>query len=412
MDKKDLQSSEVNERSIPQKLKTLFQPIVSIDDKQVIGFEAFSREVKDGEEQRGMNINDLFDTEDPAYLYDLDKSCCTKALYRFRKLLKSWGNISIFININVRALGVRCCEEHFISDLVKSGGVPLKNIVIEIASESLDEKNGLEFVEYCRGQGFQISIDKVEHDSRLLSILLQVKPDFIKLQRSIWSNPLDTTFNLGNLEYVVRNCTSVDCVPIALGIESEDEAMHLLQAKINCHQGYFYTRNRSTTSGAGDSVQGFVQTVELINSKFKQLQADRIKDRKKHFLDIRTQMKKISSLFIDIPEIKFKELLKRILRKYEDVVSIFVIDEHGIQVTPRLARNVSKDDLKQRRAVNTTGADHSMRDYYMHLLLGYDNFVTPPQLSPFTNFPTVIVSLRFFSGLKSFHLLCVEFPSG
>lgn len=394
------------------KPRTLFQPIVSIEDKQVLGFEAFSRGIVGDNTSDEADLVELFcNEEDPHLLFELDKICCRTALSRFKKFLKQRDSLCIFINLDARALSKACCDQHFISEVVREINIPARNIVIEISAECLSSEKGVLFVEYCRGKGFQISIDKVEHNSRLLGVLLESRPDFIKLQRSVWSDPADMTFNLSNIDYIVRNCASVDCVPIAIGVEQEDEALYLLQANLFCHQGYYYTRSKCVDEGSCNSVQGFLEAVERVNSKFKKLHAERIQDRKEHFFRIKSQIHKIASLFSDVPEGRFSALMKKILEKYDDVISLFVLNDNGEQITQRFARNMSKNDPKQYRAVMTMGSDHSLRDYFMHLLLGYENFVTPPQLSPFLSKPTIIVSYRFFNSTTSFYLLCVEFPA-
>ncbi|NDV23026.1 EAL domain-containing protein [Desulfovibrio sp. JC022] len=390
-------------------VRTLFQPVVAINTKQVVGFEAFSR----GKEEGGdSSLVDLFDSEvDPAQLYELDKICCSQALQRFSKFLKQRSDFCLFINLDARALSKACCDKHFFVDIVSDVDVPVRNIVVEISSECLNEENGLKFIEFCRNKGFQICFDKVEHDSGLLAILLKGKPDYIKLQRSVWSDPSDPTFNVANIEHIVKSCAHVGCMPIAMGVESEDEVLYLLQANIFCHQGFFYTKSPGAGAENGDSVAGFLETVERIYAKFKKLHSERIKSRKEHFQKIKSNVNKIASLFSNASEEQFGVLLKRVLEKYDDVVSVFVLDEHGEQATQRFARDVSKDDPAQHRAILTKGSDHSLHDYFMHLLLGYDNFVTPPMYSPFYEESTILISIRFFSGPRTFHLLCVEFPA-
>ncbi|TIH17069.1 EAL domain-containing protein [Marinifilum sp. JC120] len=404
--------ANIRELLISNGIKTLFQPIVAIDRKDVVGFEAFSRVRLPDKGGSDATLVDLFGTNlKPAELYEIDKACCRQTLRRFKKFLQQRKSLCVFMNLEMRVISNSCCDRHFISEVVEEVDVPAHNIVIEISAECLSDPKGLPFVEFCRGKGFQISIDKVEHSSRLLAILLESRPDYIKLQRSVWSNPADSTYNIGSLEYIVKNCANIECTPIALGVEDEDEALYLLQANMFCHQGYYYTKDENCTGSECNSVGGFLESVNRINQKFIMLQSERIRDRKEHFFNIRAQIKSLTSLFADVNADRFEPTMRQILGRYDEVLSVFIIDENGIQLTPRLARDMLKDDPKQCWAARSKGSDHSMRDYFMHILLGYENFVTPPHPSPFSESDTVLVSFRFFSGFSHWYMLCVEYPA-
>lgn len=403
---------DINKIIDSKRVSTLFQPVVSIDKKAIIGFEAFSRGKLD--EENLLESSDMFGCDlPPDVRLSLDAVCCNHSLKRFHKFLKGHPWLNLFLNIDGKVLEHLGHANHFLADLTRKSKVPPANIAIEIASDLMERPAVQSFVETCRDDGYCLSIDKVHKKSPLFEILLETRPDFVKLTSSLWEDPADSLFNVDNLKLIIRACRSIGCQPIAIGVENEDDALYLLQCDLYMQQGYYYTSSRKTRSKDrsedGTNVSGFLKTIEHVHDKFTKLKADIIANKKERFDSRHKMMQRAASKFSSLLPDEFEDALKAVMAGHTDVVSAFIVDGAGHQVTRRLPRDGALRSPRTLAAIRSQGEDHSMTDYHLHLLMGYERFVCPRAASPFLPKPTTLIALRFFTGLNKPYILCIEF---
>lgn len=394
------------------KIKTLFQPIVSIAEKRIIGFEAFSKAKIKDKHNNYVGIKDIFKTEDDTnYLYQLDKNCCNNTLARFKNVIDKHNGQCLFINICSKSLRTKKDKEHFLFQSINDAKLKYENIVIEISQKYAAQSSSMSFIEACRQKNIQISIDKVELNSKLISILSKLRPDYIKLQTEAWEDSETRAYYSKNIELILNSCAKTNCTPIAIGVENEDKAIDLLKNCLYYHQGYYYTRSKNDSSSNSSLLGSFTQKIKYINSKFKNLNKEKIKIRKEYYFNLKKQINIISSLFRDISYDEINHTLKKIILNNENIISVFVINENGIQITDRIISKKHNNTKRVQSNLKLKGTDHSLEDYFLHILMGYENFTSTPHPSPISRKNSILVSIRFFIGLNNFYLLCIEFPS-
>ena len=391
-------------------ISTLFQPVVCIDTKGITGFEAFSRGKIN---EQIIKSSELFECRlENDKRFTLDALCCLHSLKGFHKFLAGHPWLRLFLNIDGRPLEYIEFAKHFLCDITKKSEVSPSNIVVEIGAELLDCKSVKNYMLSCRDEGYQLSIDKVHKRTHTMELVLEIKPEFIKFSSDVWADPADPLYNIDNLKLLVRSCSSIGCQSIGMGVESEDDALYLLQCGINMHQGYYYTKNH--TAGCDDDkhrgeVLGFIDSVEHIHAKYRQHKKELITQKKELFDSRHKMMRRIASKFSSLSPGEFEGAIKGLMESWEDAVSAFIVDEKGVQITNRIPFNSSLQSPKNLESIRTVGRDHSTRDFHLHLLLGYERFVCPLDASPFLPQQTTIVAARFFSGHNKIYILCVEF---
>ncbi len=160
-------------------VRTVFQPLVSLDSGQVLGYEALSR----GPAGSALERPDLlFAAAHRAHrLRDLDIACRTAALTAARSagLTEPYR---LFINAEPEALdGWRPNPEH--------EHMPL-TVVLELTERALTSQPAqlLQTVARVRALGWGIALDDVGADPASLALLPLVQPDVIKLDLALIQN--------------------------------------------------------------------------------------------------------------------------------------------------------------------------------------------------------------------------------
>ncbi len=157
-------------------VRTVFQPLVSLDDGQVVGFEALSR----GPAGSALERPDLLfaAARRARRLRDLDVACRTAALRAARA-----GGLAepyrLFINAEPEALdGWRPDPEH--------EQLPL-TVILELTERALTSQPAqlLQTVARVRALGWGVALDDVGADPASLALLPLVQPDVIKLDLAL-----------------------------------------------------------------------------------------------------------------------------------------------------------------------------------------------------------------------------------
>ncbi len=229
------------ERIIDGRLVTMmYQPITSLLDDSVVGYEALAR----GPEGSPLAAPaEMFTVaQDADRIRDLDLLCQDQAVMQARDVLLKSGH-ALFMNVEATVLKAAAfgldpeAETHFASLLENiTAACP---VVLEISDldsfSSTAELLGVAM--WARRQGFRVALDDIGVSPRSLSILPLIEPDVIKLQRGITSASPDA--DLGELLSVIRSQSErTGAAVVVPGIESEEERQVALSFGATHVQGF------------------------------------------------------------------------------------------------------------------------------------------------------------------------------
>ena len=116
----------------------------------------------------------------------LDALCCRQSLTRFRKFLRGYPWLCLFLNIDAAAVEHTDRTRHFLADLTRQSDIPPANIAVEVGADFIASPPVWEFAQACRKDGYQLCVDKVCKKTHVLDILLTVRPEFVKLSPGSW----------------------------------------------------------------------------------------------------------------------------------------------------------------------------------------------------------------------------------
>ncbi|MDR2400497.1 MAG: GGDEF domain-containing protein [Deferribacteraceae bacterium] len=217
-------------------IKTVYQPIVSLSDGSIFGYEALSRI---SEKKFEMNIEQMFRTADRMNRsWELETLCRKRALENAAKLDKEK---KLFLNVNSNIINDEKFKEGFTKSRLDRYGLNSDNIIFEITERvaALDSKAFLSSIEHYKNQNYGIALDDVGAGYSGLNLIANVLPNLIKLDMNLVRNiDKDETKQL-LCKAMVEFGKNTGIYLVAEGIESEEELKTLINLDVDLGQGYF-----------------------------------------------------------------------------------------------------------------------------------------------------------------------------
>ena len=214
----------------------VYQPIVSLINGKVFGYEALSR-ISDNSLK--MNIEQMFKTADETNrAWELETLCRTKAL---ESAVTMDRDKKLFLNVNPNVIHDNGFKDGFTKSHLEKYGLDFRNVIFEITERVavMDSNAFLAAISHYKNQNYGIAIDDVGAGYSALSIISDVKPNLMKLDMSLVRNiDKDKTKQL-LCKALVDFGKSAGIQLIAEGIETEEELETLIKLNVDLGQGYF-----------------------------------------------------------------------------------------------------------------------------------------------------------------------------
>lgn len=218
-------------------IRTLFQPIVRVPDREIIGFEALSRGPDGSYLETADNLFGF--TERAGMLGEVELLCVDRAL-KNADLLPD-GSI-LFVNLSMLGLEYIESEGLGLNGRVKVAGRSPSECVLEITERTYAESASRlrERVAELRKHGFRIAIDDMGTGYSALHVLAELQPDFIKLDKMLVRDLPDEPIKRNLVSAITGFARDSQSIVIAEGVETEDEVETLKDLGIELQQGYFF----------------------------------------------------------------------------------------------------------------------------------------------------------------------------
>ncbi|QJB56484.1 EAL domain-containing protein [Pseudodesulfovibrio sp. zrk46] len=387
-----------------KEIYTAFQPIVSVSTKSVVGFESFSRG------GNSMDPTMLFHPDlSPETKLEVDRLCREKSLLQFRSILGSRDDLLLFMNINPAILSHVKEKSSYLKEQIEAYGIDPENVVVEIPMCAATSMVVLEYADLYRSFGFKTGLDACSiHDTwgKLISAL---KPQFVKVGHSFYDANDSAPYAAKALEGLLEVADKAGSVVIGQGVEKEEDSFRLLMSGINLQQGFYYTKDEKDMTG--DPTRMFFRKIAATYDRYKKVRGAEVKSRKERVHAMFKSVTAACNRFVNVPQSKFETSCRALSTKLDEIVSIFVLDGQGIQLTSRPHTEPAPGRSACDGIVGTgVGVDHSLNDYVVYLDMGYGKFVSPPFTSHYTGEPACIVSKPFIGDGGKRYILCVEMP--
>lgn len=222
-------------------MTTLFQPIINLQTNETFGFEALNRPTH----------STIFPSTDQFYdfvgktdlVFKFERFCRHLSISRFLERIEhkfQHNQFVLFINIHPHILLDKNYSIGETRQLLKELNLSPENVVFELTEKSAvtDFQEFKRVLDHYRNQGYRIAIDDVGSGYNSLKSLVYLKPEFVKIDRTLIQH-IDTTEPSQQIVSLIHNFAEQSGSKIiAEGIERIEEIQFLQKMGIHYGQGY------------------------------------------------------------------------------------------------------------------------------------------------------------------------------
>ena len=230
-------------------LELHFQPIVTLPDNRLAGFEALARWKRPGV---GFVPPPHFIgvAEDTGLITPLGRWVLVRACQALKRLQRRWRRVAhdeaaLFMSVNMSAHQLYADGEvQQLLDIVESTGVSPKRLKLEITESVLmdDPLLAERAITALRDTGIRIAIDDFGTGYSSLSYLHRFPLDTLKIDRSFVAPLPDDDAGLRIVSAILSLARELGLASIAEGVEEVDQLTCLAKLKCDYAQGFLISR--------------------------------------------------------------------------------------------------------------------------------------------------------------------------
>lgn len=240
-------------------VKSVFQPIISLRDGHILGYEALSRITCKTSIQNTEVLFQLAGSYNR--LWDLELICRVKSLEAANEYIKPPYDKKLFINVNPKVMYDKKFHNGFTKECLKEYDIMPENIIFEIternAIQDMDSFKGV--INHYKKQQYQIAVDDAGAGYSGLNLISEIHPHYIKLDMNLIRN-----IDKDNVKYALvksmlefSHLTNINL--IAEGIETMEELKTLLEMGVHYGQGYLIQKPDETMKEIDKSLIAFIK---------------------------------------------------------------------------------------------------------------------------------------------------------
>lgn len=220
----------------------VFQPVISLKDASVAGYECFIRfDAGDiAEDNSFFSPSNIFaqkKIEDNVWF--LDKQCLKIAVKTARAIgLRK----KLFVNLNAASFYDKSFQKDYILRALQKYGIENTDVIIEISESDFDENTRsliCDEAEYLRSAGAKIALDNMGRKNFGMKNIYDLNPDYIKLDRLIVENVENDRSKQEMIRSLLDFAGNIGAKVIATGVESGEELKKLVNLGVGYAQGFF-----------------------------------------------------------------------------------------------------------------------------------------------------------------------------
>jgi EAL domain-containing protein (putative c-di-GMP-specific phosphodiesterase class I) len=384
-----------------------FQPIISIRERRVIGLEALVRATNPAS-GKPISPNYLFDAASRhKQSLQLDRMCREAAISGFSTLASLDPDLILFINVDVSTLSRSAVESNALIKLTEEYGIAPERVAIEIIESKINDASALQrFIANHRKRGFLIALDDMGAGHSNLERIPSIKPDIIKLDRSLIQN-IDQEYHKQELfDFFIKLAHRIGVFVIVEGIETEAEALSCLERGADLVQGFYFAYPQPPARACLESGLDYASRLRSVLTEHMVQRFTQRKLMYKRYNDIASRITAVVEMS---DPAAYETMLEHALVRFPTAECAYVIHESGRQIT----RTVFNPTCSQRRRTALfgpapAGGNQSAKDYFMYLGKNQRHYVTRPYVSVATGNVCVTISNRVSLSSGESYVVCVD----
>jgi EAL domain-containing protein (putative c-di-GMP-specific phosphodiesterase class I) len=337
------------------RLRSAFQPVVSITHKRVVGFEALLRATNAaGEAIAPETVFARAPGKTVAVALERLTRCVHFANFAAARLDKGW----LFVNALPRLFKTGWPYSSYVDELCAHFGLPHSRIVIELLEEpAADEAHFEHTVEALRRRDLMIAIDDFGTGFSNFDRIWRVRPDLVKLDRSLVARMAMPGADPQFATQLVTMLHRAGAMVLGEGVETDEELMTLMEADVDFIQGFWLGQPDTSPSLAAAQAPALV---EAMWGRFHRRESSRphgtidLRHLEQAVLDGARAYERAGDLALAANRTLAQPFAKR----------VFVLDEYGNQHEPSIPRDPAPESEQLSPLFPDAGSNWSRRAYF------------------------------------------------
>lgn len=220
-------------------LTSLFQPIVSLAERRILGYEALTRGPSNSPLHSPLSLFAV--ARQAGRLSELELACRESACRRFAE--QSLDG-KLFLNISPESLLEPSHPPGRTLQLLQRYGIAPKNVVIELTEQTPTDDFELLYnaLHHYRDMGFSIALDDLGAGYSSLRLWSELRPDYVKIDRHFIDGIHQDAVKREFVGSMLQMAKASRAVVIAEGIELQEELAVLIDMGVDLVQGYLLCR--------------------------------------------------------------------------------------------------------------------------------------------------------------------------
>ena len=220
-------------------LHSLFQPIVSLSERRILGYEALIRGPSNSSLHSPIPLFAV--ARQSGRLNELEIACRESACRRFSELQLPG---KLFLNISPESLLEASHQPGRTLQLLKTYGIAPSQVVIELTEQApIDDFSLLHTaLHHYRAMGFSIALDDLGAGYSSLRLWSELRPDYVKIDRHFIDGIHQDAVKREFVGSILQMAKASRAQVIAEGIELPEELAILAEMGVDLLQGYLLGR--------------------------------------------------------------------------------------------------------------------------------------------------------------------------
>ena len=225
-----------------QRIAVVFQPIISLKNGDVLGYEALSRTPF---EEAFRNIEDLFSlAKKHNRLWELERLCQMKTLQSAKSFLVPPFNKKLFMNVSPQVMKHEKFHTEMTEFFLSEFHISPRNIIFEVTEQSMiDDMRGFQStLSQYKSDNFSLAIDDAGVEYAGLNAITDFNPNYIKIDMKLIRNIQDHSLQGAIVKGMVEFSKVSNVSLIAEGVETYEELETITRMGVQYAQGYYIQR--------------------------------------------------------------------------------------------------------------------------------------------------------------------------
>jgi EAL domain-containing protein (putative c-di-GMP-specific phosphodiesterase class I) len=340
-------------------LRSVFQPVVSITHKRIVGYEALLRAT----DQSGRAIRpDAVFARAPgkgaALAFERLARCVHFANFAEQNTESGW----LFVNALPRLFRTGWSYTSFIDELCDHFGLPPWRVVIEMIEEpAADEGLFMRTVEALRERQLLIAIDDFGTGFSNFDRIWHVRPDIVKLDRSLVARMATPGADPQFATQLVTMLHRAGTLVLGEGVENEAEMLTLMEADADFIQGYWLGEPGASLDAAGHAA---APAIDAMWERFR-AHAGTVPRLPADFAEFEATVLAGARVYADTRDLA---LAARETFARSPARRVFVLDADGEQHQPSIAHETAPKPARLWPLFPDTYSNWSRRSYFRRAL--------------------------------------------